>query len=104
MIYVVWWLSQIDTEMAHILIELKQLSLPEYMLIEVDSRSGRSGRGRLWIGLPNCEVDLTAAFDRGGPLAVHLNNYGGIVIRLEDAPLLRGAPGILTDTALNLLK
>ncbi len=103
MIYAIWWVNQADTEMAEALLTVNQLSLPEYVLNELYKRSGCLGGGKLYIGLPDCKVDVTDAFAHGGSVAFHLYDYRGIVIRLEDAPLLRSAPGILTDTNLNLL-
>ena len=93
----IWWLSQKTLE---IVIKYKD-ALPEYLISEIESMRGRAGRGRLWIHsqFPETMVNDTY-FESPIGQWITLESMGGIVIRDEDAELVRKFPGLLTDLKL----
>ena len=95
--YAIWWLSQEASELLDLIIG--DLSLPDYIRKEADSRFGRPGRGRLWVARG---IDLQEiAWDNTKPLAAGCYQCGGIVIRVEDVHHVACLPGFVTDTELN---
>lgn len=93
--FAIWWTSQPDCEAIG---DALPETLPAYMRQQYRSRLGRNGRGRLWLstalGLP---VHFGVDWPDSTPLADRLGaDYGGIVIRAADAPLLAEMPGIVT--------
>ena len=92
----IWWLSQAEYEAIG---DRLLKGMPVYLRDQYIGRAGRPGRGRLWVDVQFGEVTVTPWPDT--PLARFLGErYGGIVIREEDAMLLRSFPGIITDTSL----
>lgn len=128
--YAVWWTTQADcekigephsysadlsywiekygidfrTKTSEDIYDLDASTLPEYIKNEYSSRYGRAGRGRLWVSqeFDNPE-DIWVIFhhDPGYEgLINYVENAGGIVIKPEDADILRKLPGLITDLEL----
>lgn len=95
--YVIWWLSQEACETA-IALGAPDAGWPDYILAEFESRTGRPGRGRLWIS-----AELSGAFPDGIPWHNDEPKYraagqcGGIVIRAYDVIHVLSWPGFITD-------
>ncbi len=91
----VWWTSQQD------LAFLEGVDLPPYIQKEVTSRSGRQGRGRLWVPQDIqqiAEKEIEADFTVTTPLTSHIAAFcGGIVFSSKDLGHLAQLPGIVTD-------
>lgn len=85
--YFVWWVTQQDCEK---ITSLQLRSLPEYILLELDSRKGRSGRGRLWVS-PNMGLPT-----KTNNVPNNIGDIGGIVIRGVDRKYLPVDVGKLT--------
>ena len=94
----IWWLSEADYEVIG---DPPITGWPAYLLRQYESRRGRPGRGRLWV-----DQEIEAEH---GPLRVDwprtllgvvLERCGGLVVRIEDVPLLDDLPGYVTDTTL----
>jgi hypothetical protein len=106
----IWWLSQDDqeaiAEAAPAGASALPAGFPRYLREEYESRDGRSGRGRLWVGevFGGDHDDYCVKAEEppwSTPLGVYLaKRCGGIVIRREDAALLRNLPGVITDRQL----
>jgi len=91
----VWWLSQADLE------GMSNWFLPEYILAEVRSMTGRPLRGRLWVSAElDGVVEVEAKRFDQTPLGQSLEKCGGIVVRDGDAQVLRTYPGVVTDLEL----
>lgn len=75
---------------------------PEYIKAQYDSRRGRNGRGRLWVDRQFGEVAIEPWPET--PFAEYIGEYmGGIVIRAEDADIVKSASGVVTDLSLNIV-
>lgn len=101
--YWIWWLSYHDTELIGE--ELDPEMMPEWLCSLYASRYGIwNGRGRLWE--PGFVMGLELAVDPWPTtdLSEYLRaDYGGLVIRAEDLPLVCRYPGVITDFALRPL-
>jgi hypothetical protein len=95
----IWWTSGRDCDRIG---RMALLVLPDYLMDQLSSREGRSGRGRLWVDddlwpdleeipWPNPETARAKAL---------ADQYAGIVIRMEDAQRVIDLPGIITDLRL----
>ena len=117
--YLIWWVSEQDCEkidQAGLVQEEENWSgtverrwvegLPEYINVEFWSRNGRPGRSRLWV---HPSLDLPSGFrvgwdvDSTGARKTIFYDYGGIVIRTEDKPVVIALPGFVTDLNLRLI-
>lgn len=92
----VWWLTS-DAIRA---LQGGESSFPTYIAEMIRSRTGRSGRGRLWTA-PGIEGEVAEVhFDELVGDWIMLENMGGIVVKDEDAAALVNLPGFLTDLEL----
>ena len=115
----IWWLNQSQCEEAYDIVANSILAnsgdrirtseiLPEYLQVELCSREGRSGRGRLWIhkSLPNVGVDPWPDTELAHQFAGERGpefDAGGIVFKEEDLDLVRQLPGIITNLKLEVI-
>ncbi len=97
--FLIWWTTQADCEAIGGAEALgKTPALPEYLILELRSRIGRNGRGRLWVsGLLNGAPAGTTTWPTTALAYVLEGQYGGIVIRAEDRFALADMPGVITD-------
>jgi len=98
--YLVWWVNQVDCEAIGEKLNQALPTAPVYLQTQYISRYGRGGRGRLWISpLLNLPSDVAIDPWPSTPLGeVLAGDYGGIVIKAEDAPW--ALPGVITDLKL----
>lgn len=97
----IWWTD--DRMCDHIVGNTSfYTGTPEYITTEFASRSGRNGRGRLWVHhtLPD-EIQVKPW--PSTPLATWIGKWcGGTVIRAEHVGWLSELPGVITDLNLNV--
>ncbi|MET0374012.1 MAG: hypothetical protein ABW128_07110 [Rhizorhabdus sp.] len=108
---VVWWTTQQEHKTVSAMMsddpELAR-DWPEWLLVELSSRQGRNGRGRLWnaqhgrwlVGgihpWPDTALAARLGADEGGS--------GGIVLPVDQLPLVIGLPGVVTNARLERLR
>ena len=97
--YLIWWLDQFEAERLYDLLD--QIDLPEYIKVEVRSRYGRSGRGRLWV--PR-HIDLQEIlWDDDKVTAKLASKCGGIVFEPKHYDYISILPGFITDLNLDFV-
>jgi hypothetical protein len=108
-VYVIWWTTQTDCEIIIALTESevddpRLAELPDWLRMQLFSRFGRAGRGRLWNAFPEALPngvepwpDSTLGRMLDGTTS-DKHNAGGIVIPLGDLHLVIGLPGFVTTT------
>jgi len=87
--FVIWWLTQEETEAVGGVI------LPLPLAEAVQSRYGRPGRGRLWTSGEGQPGSIVVPWPET-PMGKYLQLCGGIVVPIQQAPLLACLPGLLT--------
>ena len=96
-----WWITQQETEVAVSMYAENNL-LPPYIEEELLSRSGRSGRQRLWfhhsLNYKPFENVMTEAFNQ--PHVYISQDAGGIIFLSKDLNSLKNAPGLITNLKL----
>lgn len=98
----IWWTDQSACEEAGK--TMASRGLPKCVKNEFYSRSGRNGRGRLWVpeGIDLHEIDWPK---KETPLSEFLGeNCGGIVFHAKDFRKMKELPGIVTDCSFNILQ
>jgi hypothetical protein len=107
----IWWTTAREASEAELAV-LDAAGVPEYVRAELRARTGRCGRGRLWI--PEALADAFAAALAAplhspaawarplGRLIAH-EQSGGIVFRRADLPFVARLPGFVTDGRLDLV-
>lgn len=95
--YLIWWTNQSDCE------RITPLDIwPVYLANEFRSRSGRAGRGRLWVPVGIGIHEAEAKWDDGNWLCRIANDAGGIVIRARDVRCVQFLPGFVTTFEMTL--
>ena len=96
----IWWLDQKETEKVNKNNENGRL-LPNYIEKEVRNRTGRAGRGRLWV--PK-EIDCEEInWNDTSPVCklISLSCAAGIVFYKCDFNKIKHLPGFVTDINCN---
>lgn len=97
--YFIWWLNQADCESIE---RMGPDALPEgYLRSEFRSRSGRSGRGRLWVCAKTFPYFPTFVRYGDESRLLEFEEHGGIVIRPEEVEFCKTLPGVVTDAQIN---
>ena len=96
--YAIWWLAQSECDRLYRV--LGELGLPDYMVTQFLSRSGRSGRGRLWVPdhIPVKEIEWSNTL----PSRMALD-CGGIVFDMEHLHKVIILPGFVTTLELEFI-
>lgn len=107
--YLIWWTTGADISSVHAhhtdAMEQNQLPfgghLPEWLMVEVRSRAGRSGRGRLWIAPHMPDLNISKVFDPANDFHNYISQHcGGILINESDKWLIDRQAGFTTDLKL----
>ena len=92
----IWWTTQLDCESIR---DKDKEALPDYIKSELSSRTGRAGRGRLWVP-SECETN-GIDWNEDSPVENVCSNSGGIVFLAKDLEIIKPLPGVVTDLDLN---
>ncbi len=93
--YLIWWTNQEDCRRVEELGAAGLLDLwPKYLHGQYESRSGRAGRGRLWVD--DSFPVRGAAWNDGAPFCKIAADAAGIVIKAHDVWHVIALPGFIT--------
>jgi hypothetical protein len=93
----IWWTNQEDCEAIG---EELPEQVPEYIREQYQSRSGRNGRGRLWVSAHLGNVSIQWPEYENALEERLASDYAGIVINDEDVIWIVYFPGIVTNLSL----
>ena len=93
----IWWLS--EANYGGLTTEVRA-ALPRYIAEEVQSREGRSGRGRLWVPQGIELGPIPWPPDNPNAQKIDEDCSGGIVFRRSDFAAVKDLPGFVTNTSL----
>ena len=107
----IWWTSEEEcrTITGYLDGSPEYEYLPPYIKSEIDSRCGRAGRGRLWVGgytdskIKFAEVDDYAVKAAGSGYVHAISQSGGVVFFARHLDEVMELPGLVTDTDLKLV-
>lgn len=95
----IWWLNPSDTERVQRLAVRREdcfANWPDYLGKQLTSRSGRAGRGRLWVADKFGEVSNSNEWNPENPACEIADDCGGIVIAEVDYDHVASLPGFVT--------